>query len=193
MCRTRPRHVRDMSLGEGWTCREHTAKEAESAASDLMAVAMRDVQTARSHQEELASAGSAAEQVAAEGASDAAAAAERAASLEAELQQTRSRLAEAERAAARAKAEAVAEVEASAGEVGAVRQAPALSCGAGGVHDMSTTCPTTTSLTRPHRSWRCRGTRRRSCERRSPPPSRRAPRSAHVSPETPAPAIVQRQ
>ena len=158
-----------------------------------MAVAMRDVQTARSHQEELASAGSAAEQVAAEGASDAAAAEERAASLEAELQQTRSRLAEAERAAARAKAEAVAEVEASAGEVGAVRQAPALSCGAGGVHDMSTTCPTTTSLTRPHRSWRCRGTRRRSCERRSPPPSRRAPRSAHVSPETPAPAIVQRQ
>ncbi len=141
MCRTRPRHVRDMSLGEGWTCREHTAKEAESAASDLMAVAMRDVQTARSHQEELASAGSAAEQVAAEGASDAAAAEERAASLEAELQQTRSRLAEAERAAARAKAEAVAEVEASAGEVGAVRQAPALSCGAGGrprhVHDMS--------------------------------------------------------
>ena len=127
------------------------------------------------------------------GASDAAAAEERAASLEAELQQTRSRLAEAERAAARAKAEAVAEVEASAGEVGAVRQAPALSCGAGGVHDMSTTCPTTTSLTRPHRSWRCRGTRRRSCERRSPPPSRRAPRSAHVSPETPAPAIVQRQ
>ena len=110
-----------------------------------MAVAMRDVQTARSRvaalEEELASAGSAAEQVAAEGASDAAAAEERAASLEAELQQTRSRLAEAERAAARAKAEAVAEVEASAGEVGAVRQAPALSCGAGGrprhVHDMS--------------------------------------------------------
>ena len=61
-----------------------------------MAVAMRDVQAARSRvaalEGELASVGSAAEQVAAEGASEAAAAEERAVSLEAELQQTRNRL-----------------------------------------------------------------------------------------------------
>ena len=74
--------------------------------------------------------------------------AERAAALSAELEEAHEELRRARReiAAERAKGAAAAEaaraeVEASAGEVGAVRQAPALSCGAGGrprhVHDMS--------------------------------------------------------